>query len=223
MPRPAFRVGHLDIEFAARGLSFQSGFGRYDRHFGLGGLGQSARGIVQIEAQLADLRPGIAHKPFGMDAVVPADAVGRETDRRSPPGPRSEPGAPDIGRAAMPQMRSVEPLLLVSRPCNVDMVDLAVGEGVERRDSALHHLLDRTHHAVGRIDRAARVVGIVDAADCAIHPDFVGNPDDVIHDVGETVLETGHGLRALAALFQQRGRVAPADLRNGWSLGQAER
>ena len=150
---------------------------------------------MKIEAHLAHRRAVVAHQPFGMNAVVPADAIGNEKAAKTASGCRTIGRSANVGRAGEAQVRGVETLGLVTAPGDVEMMCFAIGAAMDAHCRRSDHFLDRSDYAVCGVDGAAGIVSIVDAANGAVGPDLLGDPDDVIDDVGEVILEARHRLR----------------------------
>ena len=108
-------------------------------------------------------------------------------------GRRSELRWPFICHSARDQVRRVVTLDFVSRPDDVIGVKSAIGKRLHGRYS-IGFDSSRTDNVAGeRVDDA--IFGVVLAAQFgpSFVPDSVGNPDDVIGDIDEFVVESLHG------------------------------
>ena len=212
--RPAFQAGFVEVKPAARRLAVETGDWRNHEGLGCACLGRLSSDDVRIIAQLSYRGAVIAHQPFGMDAVILADAIGDKADRSPTICARSPRSPPDICRATVAEMRCVEARFLVTAPGDRQVMNLAVRIGIQGGYGRGNHLLNRANDPVGRIDGAARVVGIVNIAYRPIHPDFVGDAHDIVDDIGKSVFETFHGLSALARSPTKRAWILLAQERH---------
>ena len=208
----------LDGATLARRRRCARHWGGYRIWFEHGPQRNPARRLVEIETDLADHRPVIADQPFGVDLVPGADAISGEAERIALPGGGAVIAGSGVSGEAKAEVCGVEACALIAAPRDVEMMGVAIGRRGDARDRRAYHRLGSAGHAITRIDRASRVVSVADIAHRAILPDLVGDPDDVIDDVGKAVFEARHGLRPPGG----GGRDRLADATHRRPLGEFE-